>query len=159
MPFRCLYYRQGQCRPTGLCKASWIAQVFGISLRSVKAARHYLVEDLQLLLLIEVPHWVRNRYGQKMTVNLHWALPVGETEGQPPAIQSTADDAVLEIAPLTAANPHEFAPPDSDQKTLPEEKHQKPADSGPAGVLTPSLPRRRKRSATALLLPESPVPS
>src|SRR4030095_10671096 len=71
--FRCLYYRQGECRPTGLCKASWIAQVFGISLRSVKAARKYLVEDIQLLLPVEVPHWVRNRYGQKITLNLHWA--------------------------------------------------------------------------------------
>src|SRR5581483_12049950 len=40
--FRCLYYRQGECRPEGLCKASWIADVFGVSERAVKTARHGL---------------------------------------------------------------------------------------------------------------------
>jgi hypothetical protein len=78
--------------------------VFGISLRSVKAARKYLVEDLHLLIPVEVPHWVRNRYGQKMTLNLQWALPVNETEGQPQVVESAADDAVHKIAPLPAAN-------------------------------------------------------
>jgi len=40
--FRCLYYRQGQCRAEGFCKASWIAQVFGVSERAVKTARRRL---------------------------------------------------------------------------------------------------------------------
>jgi hypothetical protein len=37
--FRCLYYRQGHYRAEGLSKASWIAEVFGVSLRAVKTAR------------------------------------------------------------------------------------------------------------------------
>lgn len=40
--FRCLYYRKGECRAEGLCKASWIAEVFGVSERAVKTARHAL---------------------------------------------------------------------------------------------------------------------
>src|SRR5262249_30577420 len=40
--FRCLYYRQGHCRADGFCKASWIAKVFGVSPRAVKAARQRL---------------------------------------------------------------------------------------------------------------------
>jgi hypothetical protein len=157
--FRCLYYRQGECRPTGLCKASWIAEVFGISLRSVKAARHYLVEDLQLLLLVEVPYWVRNRYGQKMTLNLQWARPIEEIVDQPPVVESTAEDAVHEIAPLPATNLHEFAPPDSHQKTPPEEKYQKPAAGGPAGVLTTLFTEAREalRNDTALLDEPHPI--
>jgi len=55
-----LYYRQGQCHPAGFCKASWIAEVFGVSLRTVKAARHEL-EHLGLVQRIAVPHWVMNR--------------------------------------------------------------------------------------------------
>src|SRR5262245_36685624 len=87
--------------------------------------RPSLVEDLHLLLPVEVPHWVCNHYGQKMTLNLQWTLPVGETEGQLPAVEGAAEDAG-----------HEFAPPDSYNKTPPEEKHQKPAAGGSAGVLT-----------------------
>ncbi|HET8671677.1 MAG TPA: hypothetical protein VFM05_13950, partial [Candidatus Saccharimonadales bacterium] len=40
--FRCLYYRKGECHPAGLCKASWIAEVFGVSERAVKTARQSL---------------------------------------------------------------------------------------------------------------------
>src|SRR5215813_6154757 len=69
--FRCLYYRQGQCHAQGFCKASWIAEVFGVSERAVKTARQHL-EALGFLHRIETPLWVRNRYGQKMAVNLHW---------------------------------------------------------------------------------------
>jgi len=66
---RCLYYRQGECRPQGHCKASWIARVFGVSVRQVKKARHGL-EDLGLLQRSTTVQWVMNRYGQTMTVNL-----------------------------------------------------------------------------------------
>src|SRR5262245_49516482 len=69
--FRCLYYRDGQCKADGFCKASWIADVFGVSLRNVKAARQDL-ERIGLLERTEVPHWLRNRYGQKITINLLW---------------------------------------------------------------------------------------
>jgi hypothetical protein len=120
---------------------------------SAKAALYYLVEDLHLLLPVEVPHWVRNRYGQKMTLNLHWAFPVGETEGQPLAVESAAEDAGPEIAPLPAAKLHEFAPPDSHQETPPEEKHQKPAAGGAAGVLTTLFTQAQEalRNGSALL--------
>src|SRR5713101_7273246 len=72
--FRCLYYSQGQCQPHGLCKASWIAEVFGVSVRCVKTARHEL-ETLTLLQRIDVPQWVLNRYGPKMAINLQWESP------------------------------------------------------------------------------------
>ena len=69
---RCLYYRDGGCRPQGHCKATWIAQVFGVSVRQVKQSRKML-ESIGLLQRSSTPQWVLNRYGQTMTVNLQMA--------------------------------------------------------------------------------------
>src|SRR5919108_295878 len=55
---RCLYFRQGQCVGSGFCAASWIATVFGVSLRNVKLARQHLAA-CGWLTLVETPHWVR----------------------------------------------------------------------------------------------------
>jgi hypothetical protein len=41
---RCLYLRAGQCSGRGTCKAPWVAETFGVSVRSVKAARKELSE-------------------------------------------------------------------------------------------------------------------
>src|SRR5262245_45324470 len=57
--FRCLYYRDGQCQPEGLCKASWIAEVFGVSERAVKTARRRL-EAIGFLQRTETTQWVLN---------------------------------------------------------------------------------------------------
>ena len=59
---RCLYYRDQHCRSGGWCKASWIAEVFGINLRSVKAARKHLVE-IGWLQTFPTPQRLCNRWG------------------------------------------------------------------------------------------------
>ncbi len=177
--FRCLYYSKGQCQPHGLCKASWIAEVFGVSVRGVKTARHEL-ETLALLQRVEVPQWVLNRYGQKMTINLQWELP--PVLVPPPAVSRK----VLPPAPVVAhpdtyaASPAQgavqptaagltpppefstlrFAPPDSDTKLSLRKEHQKPADGGPLGVLSTLFEQAREtmREGTAFLKdPESVV--
>lgn len=74
---RCLYYRDGGCRPWGHCKAPWIAQAFGVSVRQVKQSRKML-EGIGLLERQATPQWVLNRYGQTMTINLHWHEPTLE---------------------------------------------------------------------------------
>src|SRR5215471_3434448 len=40
---RCLYYKDHRCISGGWCKASWIAEVFRVDLRTIKAARKHLV--------------------------------------------------------------------------------------------------------------------
>jgi hypothetical protein len=147
--FRCLYYRDGHCQPEGLCKASWIAEVFGVSERAVKTARRRL-EAIGFLLRTETPQWVLNRYGQKMTINLYWAGPPADATPQPASGP--------EIAPLSAALPNEIAPPDSYKRTLPEEKHQEPAASRPAGVLSTLFAQARECLHTATTLPTEPEP-
>lgn len=70
----CLTYGQGQCRSGGYCTASWIATTFGISLRSVKAARRHLVA-IDVLQTVPTSCLVRNRHGAKMLVNVQWNGP------------------------------------------------------------------------------------
>lgn len=148
--FRCLYYRQGQCRAEGFCKASWIADVFGVSPRAVKTARQRL-EALGFLQRTETPHWARNRYGQKMTINLQWDGILG--------VPSGAHTPAHEIAPPSASFSNEIAPPDSHRKLLTEQKHQNPALGRPTGVLSTLFVQAQEclRNGTTLL--EEPAPS
>ena len=68
---RCLYYREQHCRSGGWCKASWIAEVFGINLRSVKAARKHLVE-IGWLQTFPTPQRLCNRWGPYTLISLSW---------------------------------------------------------------------------------------
>lgn len=68
---RCLYYRNGQCAPDGRCKASWVADVFKVDSRNVKAARRELV-GLGLLIIEPTDQCSMNRWGPRVRVNLEW---------------------------------------------------------------------------------------
>lgn len=148
--FRCLYYRDGQCQPEGLCKASWIAEVFGVSERAVKTARRRL-EAIGFLQRSATPQWLLNRYGQRMTINLRWTgLPLPEALHPEPA---------PELAPLPTALPDQIAPPDSHQQLPTEENNQKPAASRPTGALSTLFQQAREaiRTGTAPLTDPGPV--
>ena len=75
---RCLYYRDAGCAPVGSAKASWIASVFAVDERNVKAARKHL-EDIQWLIpqdpgrLRMHPQIHRNLFGKTVAVNLAWS--------------------------------------------------------------------------------------
>jgi hypothetical protein len=69
---RCLYYRGGQCLPEGTCKASWIAELFGVNVRNVKAARKHLV-GMGWLVPVSTRQTCLNRFGQRVRVNLEWS--------------------------------------------------------------------------------------
>ncbi len=142
--FRCLYYRQGQCRSEGFCKASWIAEVFGVSTRAVKTARQRL-ETLGFLQRTDTPQWVRNRYGQKMAINLRW-------EGGTTAV-ATISASLPPLAPPQAEEIAQPAPLDSHKELPTELKYQKPASSGSPGVLSTLFAQAREclRNGTSLI--------
>jgi hypothetical protein len=146
---RCLYYRQGQCKADGFCKASWIAEVFGVSVRNVKAARQYL-ERIGLLQRIEVPQWLRNRYGQKMAINLQWA---------PPSPAAPAQRTPVESPPPPELSALKLAPPDSHIKLPSGLKYQEPAAGGPTGILNTLFQQAREaiRTGAAPLTEPEPV--
>src|SRR5512135_3437305 len=68
---RCLFYKHGACHPKGCVKASWIAEVFGISERRVHEQRQHLVE-LGWLIPQETSQRTLNGHGLWVTINLAW---------------------------------------------------------------------------------------
>lgn len=134
---RCLYYWPDEgCRSHGSCKASWIAETFGVSLRGVKASRKELL-SLGWLIRNDAPQWRLNRGGLSVEINLAWSLPPCESlpsHGSPPASPAASEFAPPPVPTCTA-----FAPPESNKKlSFGEFKNQKPAFSGqpPAGEQT-----------------------
>lgn len=65
---RCMYSRNQMCRGDGRCKASWVANVFEVDERNVKAARKELLEQEWLF---RRPDWQRamNRWGPALCFN------------------------------------------------------------------------------------------
>lgn len=123
---RCAFYRRGVCSWAGACKASWVAQVFGVDERSVKRARGRL-QGLGWLSAEPVAQWRLNRYGGMFCVNPDWDGTEQTSRGMsPPPPQETP----------------RLSPPESDQEPLREYNHQEPAAGGMAGVCgsVPSSP-------------------
>lgn len=83
---RCLYYRNGMCAPDGRCKASWIAETFGVDVRNVKAARQRL-REIGWLVVEESGQTALNRWGAAVRVNLAWTneRESGDRGSPPPA--------------------------------------------------------------------------
>jgi hypothetical protein len=106
---RCLWHRARKCVNGGRCKASAVAETFGVDLRRVKAARAALVAmgwlrrggggD---------PQWVINRHGEPYTVNMEWG----------------------EMPPPSAAAGADSPPPESDGDPSPRRNDQEPGEPG-----------------------------
>jgi hypothetical protein len=123
---RCLYYRAGECVSGGFCKASWVAEVFTVDLRNVKASRKFLSETLGLLDYVPLPQSLCNRYGQKVIINLAWnGAAVDKSHHERSG-----------LPPLKAQTDTGLPPLEEHTKPLREPKHQKPAAGGTStGVL------------------------
>jgi hypothetical protein len=160
---RCMFYKRGMCHPKGCVKASWIAEVFGISERAVKGQRQHLVA-LGWLLPQETSQRTLNGHGLWVTINLAWdrvseakerlyepvAAAAGGGEGTPePAVAEADSPAKLSLPP------EEQVPPNlpaliEDPKPLPRggSKNQEPASGGTTGVYI-SESESKKTEATA----------
>jgi len=100
----------GGIRSAGSVKASWIADTFGLSLRSVKAGRKALIASNFINKDTASFQRKLNRDGAYFQVNLMWSEEEGR--GQ-------------KIAPPAAKKDSQFAPPYKDLKTSYEIKNQK----------------------------------
>lgn len=120
---RCVYARGGGVVGEGACKASWVADVFGVGDRNVKAARQHLAA-IGWLTVQETPQWYRQRYGGRAAVNLTWSRP------------DSYADPENESAPRTEFSTTESAPLSKQETLLLRSKNQKPtlAADRPAGV-------------------------
>jgi hypothetical protein len=96
---RCLYYREHRCRSGGWCKASWIAEVFRLDLRIIKAARKHLVA-IGWLQMIETPQALCNRWGCYARISLSWTRTAPKSIAEAPA----------DISPSELPLPSDFCP-------------------------------------------------
>jgi hypothetical protein len=121
---RCLHYREQRCRSGGWCKASWIAEVFGMDLRSVKAARKYLV-TIGWLQPCSTPQSLCNRWGTYTRISLSWTRATlgkvtEETTKTPPRESPPPPDVfTTELPPLLKEHREPFQ----------DLQHQKPAQT------------------------------
>ena len=109
---RCLFYKQGECHPKGCCKASWIAEVFGVCERAVKRQRKHLVE-LGWLLPQKTCQRTLNTHGVWLAINLAWNGPTTakETEHEQPVVEQLAAEAAALPVPAEAPAATEPSPP------------------------------------------------
>jgi hypothetical protein len=134
---RCAYYKGGKVSPSGCVKASWIADVFGISERMVHDQRRHLIE-LGWLIPQETSQRVLNSHGIWMRINLDWshdATKTNEAASSPSTVTLPVENpspASQELAPLQSLFPEEPAPPEETNKPLAGAKNQKPDDGQPA---------------------------
>lgn len=108
---RCMYFRDGRCAPDGRCKASWIADVFGVDLRNVKASRRELV-TAGLLIMDPTDQHALNRWGPRVRFNLAWGGPA-PAPSPTPRMQT--------FAPRSP-------PPGTDRKLASRMENQEPID-------------------------------
>jgi hypothetical protein len=124
---RCLFYRRGEgCSASGSAKASWIAEAFGLTERSVYDARRYLVAELGWLIPQECSQHTLNRDGLWVTVDLAWGPD--RSDGDGPAANGFSGPPVVLPAGFSGPIEDKAPPP------LEELKDQKPARRGPTGI-------------------------
>jgi hypothetical protein len=141
---RCLYYhtRPHRCVSGGWCKLSWIAEVFRINLRNVKAARRHLAA-LGWLQILPVPQYTLNRWGSYVQVSLTWERAARDAQASITTVHTPALTALLApvSTPTGSPPPAGFSttqepPPFIHSEPLRDFKHQKPAP--PADPIPPT---------------------
>ena len=128
---RGLFYRERLCAPNGACKASWIAEVFGIDVRTVKRGRAHLVQELGLLIPQEgTPQRVKNSCGEWYRFNLDWERPGPE---QPAAVDNS-EAVATRLSPPHAESTPSLTPPKRNRDLPSEAKTQTPGSAQTPGV-------------------------
>jgi hypothetical protein len=136
---RCVYLWKGAFEPEGCCKASWIAETFGVDVRGVKRARRHLA-CIGWLTLKPSEQWHRQRYGARVVVNLGWSRKPS-TESVRPS-PSVSEEPRRGLPPRAAVFSPELPPPESDKDLSSRFRNQKPASRGPAGFSAGKVERK-----------------
>ena len=124
---RCMFYRNGECVAGGRCKASWIAELFELDVRTVKRARKQLTA-IGWMEPVEATQCELNRWGMAVRLNLMWSPNDVRPEHETTPPRSRID----------TGSP----PPMRNKKLSSRVKNQEPAKRGPVGVCTNSPSQR-----------------
>lgn len=125
---------EGAFRLDHRTKREWIAETFGVSLRTVTASRQTLI-DLGWIVPLETPQWLLNRYGAHDRINHRWG-GVSENGTEMCESASQTPKSVRE-----SASPRQNQNPSSSRNLY--TRRPAPERAGPAGVSTGSTRRGR----------------
>lgn len=128
---RCAFYRRGECSGRGRCKASWVAEVFGVDERNVKGARSELVR-LNIIAREAGPQHLANRWGGAVVLNLQWAPPPASEHRSTVVVPPTASP------PPGTLSTTESPPPGRTMNSLSRSENQEPGRAGPPGCRKPT---------------------
>jgi hypothetical protein len=118
----------------GTVKASWIAEHFGLSVRSVRYMRQRLYAEGWITRDTQSFQRKLNRDGAYFVINLGWS-PQRPAMGRPAKGEMVGDaQVIVRIAPLPATNCTPIAPPREDKETSNEIKNQKAQGAESEGV-------------------------
>jgi len=123
---RCMFNRRRVCASGGLCKASWVAEVFGVSTRSVKRGRSRLVASTALI-RERTPQRVMNRHEGFVRWNLKCKPQVGK--------RTEIVNPVRRVCCVTVSPPHPstniaVSPPRETSNSLTGSENQQPHPGG-----------------------------
>lgn len=143
-----IHKRTGEINSRGTVKASWVAELFSCSIRSVKQARLELIE--LGIISKDTGSYQRklNRDGAYFELNVTWgrveARETSTKDAQPVDNSSSQAGATRhEFAPPRGQTCHEFAPPIERLKTSKEYKNQKARRAEPSGVCKQTLKKEK----------------
>lgn len=111
----CYWHRKHEAyRTDGRCKASWVAETFGIAERSVHAARRELREGLGWLNEHACDQWMLNKWGMHFSIDVAWSRPEeserrGKSAG--PRVTSrpiSAPPVIKQVSPPTEESKHQY---------------------------------------------------
>lgn len=141
---RCLFARKsGAVSPVGVCKSTWVEDVFEVNASRVRHARSRL-ETLGLLRTEETDQRVQNRWGSRVAFNLAWSgtKKVGDGGAElcrnsqhPPLPEATASATPKRDSDLPTEREHqipEASPPDYPTGVSEGRSEKKPAAGSPS---------------------------
>ncbi|MEL7086976.1 MAG: hypothetical protein AAGL98_00800, partial [Planctomycetota bacterium] len=134
----------GRYRIDGRTKCSWIAEVFGISRRSVTDARAALI-DTGWLVPVDCPQWQLNKWGQRYTINVE-AFGPKEQGGACRQAFGLAAAPPSRIASPPSDNPGEIASPCLNNSAPSTKEGLKTRRPDPARSDCGSVGSRKKKS-------------
>lgn len=151
---RCCYLRGREVRPIGNCVAAWVEEVFGVHATRVKQARARLIR-LGMFIEHVMPQWHRNRYGNRIEVNLEWRRPETSPQALPPAVvpggggESADGTTGTESRPPVEVLHNQSATALEGNRSLPSEgsKNQNPAGCAPRTATGVSEKKHQKAGA------------
>lgn len=118
----------------GTVKASWIAENFGLSIRTVRYVRRELYREGWVTRDTKSFQRKLNRDGAYFVINADWTGTRLENGSEKGISAQKGAPAALEIAPLLVKNCTPFAPPRENEETSNEIKNQKARSAEPDGV-------------------------